>query len=337
MIATFYYWKTALNIDSTGAEQLDQFGADPLYIRFFDVDYDNLRSAPVPVGEMTLVRMDNRPFIPVVFITTRTFRYIYDNDIDTLAKNISRKLNAQLEDLYFAYCKNTPENTRLSFDAWKAHFIPEIQFDCDWNYDCRGDYFEFLKKYRASYLPKGRKMSCTIRLHQFKDPITTGIPPVDHGILMCYNVAPPRDTATENAVFDYEIVSNYVKKDAKYPLPLDIALPVFSWGAWFRSGEFKGLLGGWNEASLSDTLVYKQITRHLYQVQMDTVVNKTDYLREGDIIRLDLPDDEAIMAAIPLLKPNLRQNGRLVFFDWDDQKIKEKTVFLQAVIDEFKK
>ena len=40
MIATFYYWKTALNIDSTGAALLDQFGADPLYIRFFDVDYD---------------------------------------------------------------------------------------------------------------------------------------------------------------------------------------------------------------------------------------------------------------------------------------------------------
>jgi hypothetical protein len=336
MIATFYYWKTELNIDAKEAEQLDQFGADPLYIRFFDVDYDDLRGAPVPVGEMTLVAMDNISFIPVIFLTTSTFRHLFNNEIDTLAKNISRKLNAQLEDLYFAYSKSTPHNTRLNFEAWKAHFIPEIQFDCDWNNNCREAYFKFLYQYRTFYLPKGRKISCTIRLHQFKDPISTGIPPVDHGILMCYNVAPPRDTATENAVFDYEIISNYVKKDAKYPLPLDIALPVFSWGAWFRSGDFKGLLGGWNESALSDTLVYKQISRHLYQVKTDTVVNKSDYLREGDIIRLDTPTDDEIMAAIPLLKPNLRQHGRLVFFDWDDQKIREKTVFLQEVIAEFK-
>ena len=114
-------------------------------------------------------------------------------------------------------------------------------------------------------------------------------------------------------------------------------MPVFSWGAWFRSGDFKGLLGGWNESALSDTLVYKQISRHLYQVKTDTVVNKSDYLREGDIIRLDTPTDDEIKAAIPLLKPNLRQHGRLVFFDWDDQKIREKTVFLQEVIAEFKK
>ena len=105
MIATFYYWKTALNIDSTGAAQLDQFGANPLYIRFFDVDFDDLRGTPVPVGEMTLMGMDNRPFIPVVFLTTSTFRHLYNNKMDTLAKNISRKLNAQLEDLYFTYSK----------------------------------------------------------------------------------------------------------------------------------------------------------------------------------------------------------------------------------------
>ena len=99
-----------------------------------------------------------------------------------------------------------------------------------------------------------------------------------------------------------------------------MALPVFSWGAWFRSGEFRGLLSGWDAGTLSDTAYFHTAGSNLYRIRRDTAWSG-DYLREGDLVRLDLPDEAAVIAATPLIKPLMSPDSRLLFFDWDTTKI----------------
>lgn len=158
-----------------------------------------------------------------------------------------------------------------------------------------------------------------MRLHQFRDRKDNGIPPVQRGTLMCYNMSSPRDTATQNAIFDLSLLQGYLKDQPEYPLPLDVALPVFSWGAWFRSGEFRGLLSEWDAGILSDTAEFHALGNNLYRVRSDSAWGN-NYLREGDLIRLDAPDEATVIASVPLIKPLMSPGSRLLFFDWDTTK-----------------
>jgi hypothetical protein len=62
----------------------------------------------------------------------------------------------------------------------------KIQIDCDWSQGTKHNYFQFLKQFKA--LDTTLQLSCTIRLHQVKYPTITGIPPVDEGTIMYYNM-----------------------------------------------------------------------------------------------------------------------------------------------------
>ena len=77
--------------------------------------------------------------------------------------------------------------------------------------------------------------------HQYRDRKTMGIPPVERVMLMCYNTGDPKKLAESNAILDAQVVKYYLK-GKKYPREMDVALPQFNWGAWYRAGAFQGLL-----------------------------------------------------------------------------------------------
>lgn len=334
-VVSFYYWKTSINSGDFPDGHTTRFSpADaPLFLRLFDVDYSAGYGGAVPVGEVNLTYVSlHRPVVPVVYLVNRVFTRSSPAQIDSLAAKVARKIQTHLNDLGSnawwkaldsADVSTRPllEGKRDSFaQVWRDRFVPEIQIDCDWTAGTRSAYFRFLEAFKKQALLEGRPLSCTIRLHQFRDRKTSGIPPVQRGTLMCYNMASPKDTSVRNAIFDLALLKGYVENQPDYPLPLDVALPVFNWGAWFRSGEFRGLLSNWDARLLSDTSCFQSMGNNLYQLRIDTVWSG-NYLREGDIVRLDASKDEEILAARPLLEPLFGPDSRLLIFDWDTTKI----------------
>ena len=344
----FYYWQTSLNFDSTANDLANKMKLETLYLRYFDIDYSPGYKSGVPVGILNLDKGDNaffkgRKVIPTVFITNRTFKQLENKEIEELAKNTVKKIEEITGDLERQY-----SNSILDYDdfsSWDEYEkegkkaaaifinnIQEVQIDCDWTASTKDKFFYFLELLKPKL--NGRTLSCTVRLHQYKDRKLMGIPPVDRGLLMCYNVADARNYKTPNAILQSKIVKQYLKGDT-YPIKLDIGLPMFSWAAWFNGKEFKGILSNWNELDAKNKTLYAKKEGNYYQVKTDTLIGN-NYLREGDILRWDNSSEEEMKETINLLYDKLDlETIRITFFDWENKKIKRHEKILEQYYREF--
>lgn len=269
-VPAFYHWQTHLQITPSERSLLDSLNVKKLYVKFFDIDLDG-NDQPVPHA---LVQIDTHllnglDIVPTVFITNRTFKSISKKQIETLAENIFNKINA----LY------RPPS--------------EYQFDCDWTKSTRDNYFYFLDVFNSTLNTQHSTLSATIRLHQLKYPEQTGIPPVDSGMLMFYNMGDLDNWETENSILDLSIAEKYLPPihhspftTHHYPIPLDLALPIFKWGVIFRQGELVSLINDLGEMDLQDTARFAKLATNRYKVQRSTYLAGY-YLYEGDLIRLE--------------------------------------------------
>ena len=62
--------------------------------------------------------------------------------------------------------------------------------DCDWTASSREGYFRALRELSDSLHRRGESLHATLRLHQYRSPRATGIPPADRLTLMAYNMGP---------------------------------------------------------------------------------------------------------------------------------------------------
>ena len=134
------------------------------------------------------------------------------------------------------------------------------------------------------------QLSATIRLHQVKYREETGVPPVDYGVLMYYNMG--RITATgANSIYDRSTALRYLGKLRAYPLPLDIALPMFAWGVHSAEGQVLNLVGGLThaEAQAISTLVRIDAS-DIYKVAEQTYY-KGRVWQVGDLIKIEEVSD----------------------------------------------
>lgn len=114
----------------------------------------------------------------------------------------------------------------------------EIQIDCDWTLKTKVNYFAFLNALKKI---SHKTISCTLRLYPFKYPEIMGTPPVDKATLMCYNLTKPLESENKNSILDNNELRSYLKNTEKYPIHLDIALPLFS--MMYQNGrKYKALL-----------------------------------------------------------------------------------------------
>ena len=205
----------------------------------------------------------------------------------------------------------------------------EIQIDCDWSGTTKEKYFKLLSFLRKKIASKKIKLSSTIRLHQIKFFKKTGVPPVDRGMLMFYNVGEVADISTQNSILDLEIAKQYLENFDNYPLQLDLALPIFSWGVLFRDGKMIKLISGLREAELSDStrFVNSSASRILnfgstFEVKKSTYLDGR-YLYEGDQIRLESVRLEVLEETAQLLKEHLfNEDLTISFYHLDTTTIK---------------
>ncbi len=337
---SFYYWKTSLSFDKAEKALADSLGLKRLYLRYFDVDWSPTLEMPVPVGKLDLGNNYNGSFnqvvahigdyqvIPTIYLVNRVFEK--NINADTLAAQISRKIAGYNVDLSYqtADWGNNYERAEepsvwylpdslMPYTQFQNR-INEIQLDCDWTPKTRDRYFKFLKAMKKAN--PGMAISCTVRLHQFRDREQAGIPPADRGTLMCYNMAAPKDFATRDAVFDEALVNGYLK-NGEYPLALEAALPLFSWGALFHENQFKGLAAGLSEKDVKGNPLFAPVSEGKYRFTQDTVFANA-YMRQGDLVRLDEASPEEVAALAGQLS-KIKAVKNISFFDWNPSRIRE--------------
>jgi hypothetical protein len=157
-------------------------------------------------------------------------------------------------------------------------------------------------------------------LWQYKYSEKAGVPPVDRGLLMCYNLSSPNDYKTKNSIGTSDELEKYITH-SDYKLDLDIALPLYSWSVVFRGNQFKGIISDYEEF-IKDGERFKKIAPNKYILQDDVLVGQT-YLRNGDEIRIEKISDEEINKMISIIKNRVPfdNNTKVTFFSFDKKYI----------------
>jgi hypothetical protein len=238
-----------------------------LYVRFFDVDIRGKGNLIKPKAVANFADpLPNQTIIPVVYITTRALNAMSWNTLHDYAKSIADLLAK----------KSAEINLHPS----------EIQIDCDWTTGNKSRYFELLRQLKAQPFFKEKTISATIRLFQAKYAAVAGVPPVGKGLLMVYNMDKLTDFQVENSIITEKTAKEYLDNVGSYPLPLDVALPIYSWTLLFHNNLLAGILRDVTKNDLRNHLLFKRQTNNRYQVSKDTLFEGYP-LKKGDIIRYE--------------------------------------------------
>lgn len=205
---TFYYWRTNLTLNKEEKIALEKSKVPFLYTRFFDIDKIDGKFQPVGVITKDKSFKTDKKIVPVVFIKNEILYGIKLDEISFLAESIRKLIASKGKEL-------------------QLNMSDEIQIDCDWTAGTNKEYFQFLKILKNT---SGKNITCTLRLHQAKDRSLSGIPPVEKVYLMCYATSSPLEDNNKNSILDVPTLKNYLNILDRYPLKVDIALPIYSWG-----------------------------------------------------------------------------------------------------------
>ncbi len=305
---TFYFWKTDYHNHKAETAALSKFKSKSLYVRIMDVDFNPDFQQDVPVSPVKF--SDPLPpqvnIIPVVFLVNRIFNEIDSNRIKLLADHIAVFVEAKVK-----------QSGKSSYS--------ELQIDCDWTKTSRDRYFEFLNQLKKNPLLKDKTISVTLRLHQVKNIATSGIPPVEKAMLMCYNMGNLRKYGNQNSILDQHEMDLYLKDYLEnYPLKLDVALPTFEWAVVFRNKKYAGISKRINKGQIQDKKLFKQRENSiLYDLLMDYPAAG---LKRGDVIRWEEITTEDLLATSSFLSRYLKPEERnLVFYHLDTDLLKHFT------------
>jgi len=286
---SFYHWETTFDLSEDEQLFLEEQETKELYVKFFDlVVLPNQAVAPVAIVDF--VDVPKQRIVPVVYITTAVF-----SEIDSAAiKKLAHQVYSKIEALY-------PQED-----------LTEIQIDCDWMASIQAQYFYFLSCLKAENSEV--LLSSTIRLYQYKYPNLTGVPPVDKGVLMYYNMGTLTDYQETNSILNNETGRAYLGFGS-YPIPLDFALPRFSWTLRFRFGKFVQIMPTLEVDALKDTSLFERQASSYYRLKIDTLIDGS-FLRQGDEFRFEACSTDELIKAATLLKAEKNHaQTKLIFYD----------------------
>jgi hypothetical protein len=307
---SFYFWKSVFRLSQKERNILEDLSVKQLYIKFFDLSWDPEKKAARPIAKLQ-VRDLPPPGIfitPVVFITNESLSQTGPLHTDSLATDISRLIESMSSSLPLS---------------------GEIQIDCDWTSGTRETYFSLLSKLKQLPFFKGKTLSATIRLHQLKFISQSGIPPVDKGLVMCYNMGNLRHPQTKNSIIESEELKKYIRNLNHYPLRVDIALPAFDWFVKFRGNHFAGLIHGFN---LPDS--FRKTERTLFE--RDTMINGM-FFKKGDWLRYEASDIDVIRACIYLIRQKLKKEElNVILYHLDETNLNRYSTYeLETIYSSF--
>ena len=289
-----YEWRSTAKIEDRDYRQIDSLGVTRLFVRFFDVQRGE-KGEPVPrsVVRFSDEMRDDLEIVPTVYITNELMKSISSPTmLDSLAVQIVRKVE-------------------VMHGETGTGRMGELQIDCDWSASSRAHYFSLLASIDRA-LPESTTLSATIRLHQVKYRVETGVPPVDRGLLMVYNTGEVTSPSETNSILDRPVVEEYIDNLGRYPLRLDVALPIFSWGVRFHYGRFAELLPDITGEDLQGRPAdFRQVAPERWQVLRVTEVEGAR-LEPGDEIRVEESPPEEVLPVAQLIADRLKDDDRTV-------------------------
>lgn len=301
VLRSFYFWKSnnyyLLNAEK---EYLDTLHIQKLYVKVFEVGNDRVwGNAPVSKTSLRINKWDsvNAEIIPVVFLKNEVLHHISKVALDSLADNVNHLCRKILQERF-------------------ERGYSEIQIDCDWTQSTKDSYFYFLKKLK---ILSGKAISVTLRLYPYKYPDKMGIPPADRATLMCYNLVNALENQSKNSILEINELRQYLSKNRKYPIHLDIALPAYSWMLVYQNGQFRGVISQQNENIITKLELVKPLW---YEVFRDTVIDEY-YLRRGDKIKYETVSPVVLQQAIELIKSSSILDDSVIvsIFHLDEHKL----------------
>jgi hypothetical protein len=310
----FYYWQTELAITPVFDAYLQNIACKTLYVKFLDIgrNPDSHAIEPLSLLECRDTQLlSDKTIIPCIFLTNNVFQDITPAQIDWLALKTLEALESVGAQFPGRFNFKTPGTST------------EIQFDCDWTGETKTAYFAYLQAIKE-HLPAHFRLSATIRLHQYKFPKQTGVPPVERGMLMFYNTGDLDDPNTQNSIFDLPSAQKYIQGAPQhYPLPLDIALPVFSWALAYRDGHLWKIIANPEDSLFSDTSKFTVCTNPLNFVVQKATFLRGHYLRPGDQIRIERMTPALLQEAAQLAASiQVADDAVLAFFQADSSVVR---------------
>jgi hypothetical protein len=279
--AAFYYWKTQWTASPALERALVDNGAKKLYVRFFDVRWDRESNEPRPVSPIRFSSPAPKSVevVPVVYLVNEVFRKIRYENVETLADNVWMK----------------------AVGIAKAEGIPlrQLQIDCDWSDETKRRYFHFAELLHRHARKEGIQLSSTLRLHQIKYWERTGVPPVDRGMLMFYNFGRIQADSDHSSIFNEADARHYTSYIASYRLPLDIALPVFSWVVHSRDGKILQLLEKLDPQELTEANGFTRVDPIRFRAK-ESFFFHGRYFMTGDLLLLEESSPATTNAAADL-------------------------------------
>lgn len=289
----FYFWRTTFSLTETEQQYLKDLDVKKLYIRYFDVALQN--NEAIPVAPIVFnQKPEGYKVVPVVYIKNEVF--LQNNVTDSLAVKV------------YNYIQQINKSANVS--------VNEIQFDCDWSLKSKQNYFQFIEEFKKLH----PNLSATIRLHQIKYPEKTGIPSVKTGVLMYYNMG-VINVGEDNSIYSQKTAKNYINSLQNYNLPLNIALPVFSWGVHVRSNQVTNLIGGLRVSDLAGDQ-FEKISENRFKVVKD-VVFKGRYLAKDDEIKIEAVSADQLKEMMHDIKKNSKHKpNEIIFYDLNENNLK---------------
>ena len=147
-----------------------------------------------------------------------------------------------------------------------------------------------------------------------------GVPQVDRVCLMCYNLLSPYDEQERNSILDMDELKKYLNGAAAYPLPLDVALPLFSWVHIYQHNRLVNMLP--LDENIREHLTKKEGL--WYDVTSDLELDNI-YLRPGDRVKIEDVTMHQLTDAINEIKSevSLSEGARIQLFHLDETVLKQ--------------
>ncbi|MCT7609976.1 hypothetical protein N5U14_03865 [Aliarcobacter butzleri] len=250
---------------------------EKLYIKVLDIAFST-KLEPIKTNLKTIPK----DFVPVIYITNETMKNV-DYSL------INNEILLILKD--------------LNFD--------EVQIDCDWSDSSQSNYFNLLSDLKTKL---NKTISATIRLHQIKYYMRTGVPPIDYGVLMYYNMSNIGDFDTKNSILDNEIAKKYHYNFDTYPLKLKLALPLYSQAIQFRQNKALSIFEGVEKKDFDSN--FQEISQNKFKV-LNSFYFKGRYVYKNDIFRFEDVNEKELKIALDDFK-NLTKNrfNEIIFYTY---------------------
>lgn len=310
---SFYHWKTDLKNNTTERQAVIDANVQRLFVHYFDLSIvpteydweDNIY--PIAVLREMADYTKNMEVIPVVYIPNKVMKG--DVKIEELKEKIQKLINQ----IHQKHLGSIPS---------------EIQLDCDWTATTQNNFFQLVEALKNDY-----KVNTTIRLHQIKYQEKTDIPNAHKGTLMVYNIGDLKDFS-KNSILETSILQDYINASSSYPLPLDIAFPLYAQGvAKNKEGKLK-LISGLRKDDLEQHPQHFQATGNdNYKVLTDTLFRGL-FLYPEYTIKIEETTAETVLAAQKIIEESQLQTEQTIFYHLDEKTL--KGIDFEEILEHFK-